>query len=150
MAKVDYDGLKDSIVTHLATQITADSKQDVYRVTDKYSAHNLGSHPVVIVVRFAGLKPDPENSQTSSSRARTAIYNIMLNTNGLDDEVADKLLNVAVMDFEYYLGYDCQSGFVYGEQIIQKAGINGADKYKDPVSGMYAKMVLEAFILVTR
>jgi hypothetical protein len=149
MAKVDYDGIKDSIVTHLGNQIAADSTTALYQVTDQYSANNLGSHPVVIVVRFAGIKPDPENSITSSPRARTAVYNIMLNTNGLDDEAADALLNVAITDFEYYLGYNCQTGFVYGEQIIQKAGINGADKYKDPTTGMYVKMPLEVFILET-
>lgn len=149
MAKVDYNDLVDAIVTHLDTQTVADSTQDTYKITRKYSANNLGSHPVVVVVRFAGLKPDPENSMTSHSRARTALFNIMLNTNGLDDEIADVLLNTAITDFEYYLGYDCQSGFVYGRQIIQKAGINGGDKAKDPRTGLYVKMVLEVFILET-
>ena len=149
MAKVPYTTIKGSIITHLETQVTADSMQDTYRISSKYTANNLSKHPVVVVVRFAGIKPDPENSMTSSSRARTAIYNIMLNTNGLDDEIADALLDVAIMDFEYYLGYDCQTGFVYGVQLIQKAGINGADKYKDPSTGLYAKMVLEVYILET-
>ena len=149
MAKVNYNDLVDAIVTHLNTEVVTDSTQDTYRINRKYSSSNLGSHPVVVVIRFAGLRPDPENSMTSHSRARTALFNIMLNTNGLDDEIADTLLNTAITDFEYYLGYDCQSGFVYGRQIIQKAGTTTTDKAKDPRTGLYAKMGLEVFILET-
>ena len=149
MAKVNYNDLVDAIVTHLVTQVTVDSKQDIYRITRKYSANNLGKHPVVVVVRFAGFKPDPANSMTSSPRAQTPMFNIMLNTNGLDDEIADTLLNTASTDFVYYLGYDCQVGFVYDQQIIQKAGVVTGDKYKDPHTGLYMKMVLEVFILET-